>query len=260
MKKLFILSSVSILLFASCKKEETVVVAAGKTTLNFDAKVGSADFALNQNFTINSDTFNFSQLRYWVSNVVLTKDDGSTYTVPDSYYLVEQTNAVSVQDGAYTYPATKRESVELSNIPAGTYKAVTFSVGIDQTHNDNLSLQAGELSQLSGMTNISWMWHTSYIFSSLQGTYKPAGATAATAIKVETGLNANYKTITLTLPASVSIDGVSANTIGFNVDVTKIIDGLNLKTTPTVSASTATAMSLVAGNYATKVFSTTTTK
>lgn len=260
MKQIVILSSLVILSLTSCKKEETVVVAAGKTSINFDAKVGSADFALNQNFTINTDTFNFTQLRYWVSNIVLTKEDGSTYPAPDSYYLIEETNAVTVQEGSYTYPAKKREAVALANIPAGTYKSVTFSVGIDQAHNDNMSLQAGELSQLSGMTNISWMWHTSYIFSNLQGTYKPAGATTSTAIKVQTGLNANYKTVTLALPAALTVDGVTANTIALNVDVTKIIDGLDLKVMPVVSASTVTAMALVAGNYQNKVFSTTTGK
>lgn len=260
MKNIVILSSLVILSLTACKKEETIVVAAGKTSLTFDAKVGSADFALNKNFAINADTFSFTQLRYWVSNIVLTKEDGAVYADPDSYYLLEETNAVAIQDGSYTYPAKKRETVELSNIPAGTYKSVTFSVGIDQAHNDNMSLQAGELSQLSGMTNISWMWHTSYIFSNLQGTYKFAGATGATAIKVQTGLNTNYKTVTITLPAAIAVDGVNANSIGVNVDVAKIIDGLNLKTTPTVSASTATEMALVAGNYQSKVFSATATK
>lgn len=260
MKRIVVLSSLVVLFFTSCKKEETVVVAAGKTSLTFDAKVGSADFALNQNFIINTDTFNFSQLRYWVSNIVLTKEDGSTYADADSYYLVEETNAIAIQEGAYIYPAKKRETVALSNVPAANYKAVTFSIGIDQTHNDNLSLTTGELSSLSGMTNISWMWHTSYIFSSLKGTYKPAGSTASTAIKVETGLNNNYKTVTLALPAILKVDGVTANNVALHVDVTKIIDGLNLKTTPVVSASAATEMSLVAGNYQSKVFTVTAVK
>lgn len=258
MKPFFILSTLILFLLTSCKKEETILVAAGKTTLTFDAKVGSADFALNKNFTINTDTFQFSQLRYWVSNIVLTREDGSTYADKDSYYLIEETNAVTIQDGDYTYPARKREAIDLSNIPAGRYQSVTFSIGIDQPHNDNLSLQAGELSQLSGMTNISWMWHTSYIFSSLKGTYKPAGASAATAIKVETGLNSNYKTVTL--PAAFAVDGINSSSIGINVDVTSITAGLNLKTTPTVSASTATEMAVVAGNYQNKVFSTAATR
>lgn len=250
MKKIFYLTILAAFAFASCKKEEVISEHDGEATLSFDSKIGTSDFALNTNTTIGSRTYNFKNLRYWVSNVSLVKADGTEYSVPDSYFLLEETNAVDVQEGAYTYPAKKREDVQIKNIPMADYKQVKFSIGVDATHNDNLSIQAGELSQLSGMTNISWMWHTSYIFTTLQGTVTE-GTTTKT-FKAETGLNANYKTVTLNLPSNVKISSAKSTKIAVNVDVAKILDGIDLITTPTVGAGQATIMATLAGNYASK--------
>lgn len=249
MKKISILLSIATVLFSACSKDDnkdTADAIKGTTTLTFDAKVGSEDFALNKDFTISGATYNFTQLRYWISNVTLTNTDGTVYKVPSSYYLLEENNAIAVQDGKFEYPATKREDVSISDIPAGTYQRITFSIGIDSTYNDNLSLQSGELSQLNGMTNISWMWHTSYIFSSLKG------ARAGTAITIETGLNTNYRTLSFALPANVTINSGTTSHITLDVDVTKIIDGLDLATTPTVGAAVPAMMTQVADNYSTK--------
>lgn len=249
---LFLFAFLTSLFLSSCKDNDVdPQETEGKLTLTLDAVVGSQDFALNKDFTVNNQTLNFTQLRYWVSNVVLIKSSGEEYAVPSSYYLMEENNAAETNSD-FIYPANKRESVTLSEIPAGDYKSIRFSIGVDETYNNNLSLQSGELSQLNGMTNVSWMWATSYIFSSLKAKLKTTES--ETTIKVETGLNANYKTLTLALPSVLHIGSKAAQTLTVNVDVTKIIDGVDLTTTPTVGASQPTEMSRVAENYATKVF------
>ncbi len=250
MKKILLMAAASAILFSSCKKETIISEHEGEATISFDAKVGSADFALNQNTTIGTRTYNFKNLRYWVSNVSLVKADGSEVSIPDSYFLVEETNAVTVQDGAYTYPAKKREDVILKSIPVADYKQIKFSIGVDANHNDNLSIQSGELSQLSGMTNVSWMWHTSYIFTTLQGTVTE-GATTKT-FKAETGLNANYKAVILDLPKNVKISSTKTTNIALSLDIAKVLEGIDLIATPTVGASQAAVMATLANNYATK--------
>jgi hypothetical protein len=248
MKKISILLSIATVLFSACSKDDkdTTDSLKGQTIITFDSKVGTDDFALNKDITINGATYNFTQLRYWISNMILTNTDGTNYKVPSSYFLLEENNAIAVQDGNFEYPATKREDVTINDIPAGTYKSITFAIGIDSTYNNNLSLQAGELSQLNGMTNISWMWHTSYIFSSVKGTRNNS------AITVETGLNSNYRTVTLTFPSSITINASTTSNIKFDVDVTKIIDGIDLSSTPTVGAAVPAIMTQVADNYSTK--------
>lgn len=253
-KNLFPIVLIATMLFSSCEKDEnTSQGLPGTADINFNAVVNSDDFTLNKDFTINNRTYNFKTLRYWVSNVQLLNKAGAAYTVPSAYYLVEEVGDLPVQDGDFTYPAKKRETVSLPNIPIGEYTGITFSVGVDQKYNDNLSLQSGELSQLNGMTNISWMWHTTYIFSALSGTVKEGADTKN--LKVETGLNANYKTITLNFPAAITINGSKSTALDLKVDVAKVIEGVDLFATPVVGAAQATEMTTISNNYGTKVFS-----
>lgn len=260
MRTILSVALIATLFLTSCEKEVGTILpeTEGKLTLNLDAQFGNQDFALNTDFSSGTKTYNFNKLRYWVSNVSLVDENGQSFEVPNSYYLVEETGAINLtgvnNDLATTiYPATKRENIELRDIPAGIYKQIKFAVGVAQKYNDNLSLQAGELSQLNGMTNVSWMWLTSYIFSSVSGKVTEAGSTKN--ISVETGLNANYKTVSIDLNQALRIGSNKKSTIALNVDVSKIFDGVDITNNPVIGASKATIMANVATNYATKVFS-----
>jgi len=254
MKRIFIFAFAAFI-FSSCdnndESTEMQPVEDAKTTITFDARVGNTDFALNKDFTIGTRTYNFSKLRYWVSNVTLVDSKGAEYLIPDSYYLMEEVGDLNLSgtiSDKLTYPARKREAIDIEQIPAGEYKSIKFSIGVDSKHNDNLSLQAGELSIANGMSNIAWMWHTSYIFSSVAGTVKE-GATSAEFL-AETGLNANYKTVSIDFAAPVNFS--SAKGIVLNLDVTKIIDGIDLIKTPKVNAAQSAVMSALAANYGSK--------
>lgn len=252
--KKFAFSILTIAFFTACSSDDDTVIIVeditGNAKITFDAKVGSTDFALDTPFSIDGNSYQFDHLRYWVSNISLVNSDNETHSIQDSYFLLEETKAISVQDGAYTYPAKKRETIDLVALPSGSYTKIRFSVGVDETFNNNLSLQAGELSQLNGMTNISWMWHTSYIFSSLKGKNVATNGN----ILVETGLNANYRTVEITLPTALVVSSSTTGTLNINVDVAKILQNIDLAATPTVSASTPAAMTTVANNFKDNVF------
>lgn len=254
MKKLLSIILLVTVLFTSCEKTDNFTIAQteGQATITFDAVFGAQDFALNKDFIVGTKTYNFNKFRYWVNNITLVNTKGEEIKIPNSYYLIEETAAVPVQDGAFTYPATKRETVELKGIPVGEYKSLKFNIGVENKYNDNLSLQIGELSQLNGMTNISWMWMTSYIFSSIGGKITE-GATTKNML-IETALNANHKSVSLNLPTSLYIDANKSAAVTLTTDVSKAIDGVDVYATPVIGASQATTMASVATNYATKVF------
>ncbi|PTS96769.1 hypothetical protein DBR11_18515 [Pedobacter sp. HMWF019] len=259
MKKILSIIGLSALLFTSCSKDKDAIIlqGEGKVTLTMDAVFGNQDFALKKDFTTSGITYNFTKFRYWLSNVVLVSTTGQEIKVSGSYYLMEETGEIKLTGvnndlPTTVYPATKRESVVLKEVPAGDYKSIKFSIGVDQKYNDNMSLQSGELSQLNGMTNISWMWLTSYIFTSAGGKVSD-GKTTKTML-IETGLNANYKTIVLDLPKNLSITSSTSTSIVVNADLSKVTDGIDVMTNPVVGASKATVMAPVANNYANKVF------
>jgi len=260
MKKiLFNIAFISALFLASCSDDNESTVSetsiAGNLAFTASTTFGSSAFTLDNEYTTpEGDKIKPSEIRYWVSNVVLTKADGSTYAVPNAYYLIQQCKAQEVQEGSFTMPATKRETVNIANIPAGTYTGVTFSIGVDSEHNDNLSLQSGELSILQNMTNISWMWHTSYIFSKIGGTYTNGNGETFSFL-FETGTNDVYKTITKTFSQPIRIDGLKPATITMNVDAAKLFTGIKITDAKrsgnvyTIGAATPELMAKLATNY-----------
>ncbi|MBL1410028.1 MbnP family protein [Sphingobacterium faecale] len=248
-KLIIIVAGLIAVSFTSCEKTEIkevekIVYAdqAGSLSLTFDAKYGDSDFELNKKYPyqlVNSSgtydmEFEFSRLRYWVSNVKLIDKDNKEHAIADSYYLVEETNEIAVQHlvNGEKYPATKREEVKLKDIPLGEYKAIKFSIGVDQKYNDNIALTAGELGSLNGMgVSDGWMWFTSYKFLTLAGTiHWAAGTPTSKALSWETGSNALFdgaeKTITLTTP--LKVDAQNSGKVVLNVDVKELISATDL--------------------------------
>lgn len=242
-------------LFSSCSDDDdnqiVTPVTPGEMSLTLDARIGNEDFALNKDFAVAGQTLNFNKLRYWVSNVVLVDTKGAEYKVPDSYFLMEEVGDLDLSgtiNDKMTYPANKRETITLKNIPAGEYKTIKFGIGVDSKYNDNLSLRTGELTIANGMSNIAWMWHSSYLFTSVGGTVKKGADSKA--FTAETGLNANYKTVSIDLPTPVNSS--TSKGVVLNLDVTKVFDGIDVMANPAINAMTAPLMSTVSTNYATK--------
>lgn len=62
--------------------------------------------------------FNVSEFRYYVSNIVLIKDDATEHAVSDVYHLVDEpTNATRI--------------ITIPNVPGGKYTSVRFMLGVD---------------------------------------------------------------------------------------------------------------------------------
>lgn len=132
MKTRSILSFIgTVLLFAvgptGCKKGTAVpTISKGELTLHMDN--GVTDAATNQfnSLVLNSttyknahgDDFTVGTFKYYISNVLLSRANGSTYAVPDSYFLVDHATPAS-------------QDLAMKDVPAGDYTGVSFTVGVD---------------------------------------------------------------------------------------------------------------------------------
>ncbi|RDC63940.1 MbnP family protein [Adhaeribacter pallidiroseus] len=157
LKYTFVLFTVTTL-FTACKKDpETEAITMGQVNLEFEHVVGNEELALNpQQYTnANGDQFQITTFKYYISNIVLIKADGSTYKQPDSYYLIDQEKPDS-------------KLLTLNNVPSGEYTGLTFTVGVDSVRNVS-GAQTGALDPAQGMF---WSWNTGYIFLKLEG-YSP---------------------------------------------------------------------------------------
>jgi len=88
--------------------------------------------------------------KYYITNVFLVKDDGSKFS-EGKFHLVDHSLG-----GGFS----------MSGIPAGTYKSMIYTLGVDSSRNVS-GVQDGDLAPSKAMF---WDWNTGYIFLKLEGT------------------------------------------------------------------------------------------
>ncbi|MDQ4140154.1 MAG: hypothetical protein M3142_06480 [Bacteroidota bacterium] len=140
----------------ACKEDPDPTPALpGQVTLEFENVVGNAALSLDdQEYTnANGDQFKVSMFKYYISNIILKKADGTEYKQPESYYLVDE-----------SAPASKL--ITIKDIPAGEYTDLTFTIGVDSVRNVS-GAQTGALDPANGMF---WTWKSGYVFVKLEGT------------------------------------------------------------------------------------------
>ena len=197
----FLLLSLFVLTFTACDKDEpqTEPTTPGSLKLEFEHVWGSsgAEFSLNKQLTHprTSDVMTFSTFKYYVSNVKLQKEDGTWYSLPESYYIVDAD------------PATGSNEIKLSDIPAGKYRALEVMYGVDSTRNVS-GAQQGALDPERGMF---WSWNTGYIMVKAEGS-SPNSSTGSFSFHLGgfRGENAVPRIFKYEFGESVSINGNEA--------------------------------------------------
>lgn len=139
--------------FSSCNKEPEY----GDLTLQFDYKwaMSGADFALNTPLysPAADDTLTFSTFKHYVSNVRLMDADSNWWSEEESYHLLDFSDPTSL-------------SFDLTGVPAGTYHAVEFMLGVDSARN----VAGAQVGALDPANNMFWSWSSGYIFIKAEGT------------------------------------------------------------------------------------------
>ena len=102
---------------------------------------------------MTGDTMTFTTLKYYISNVELTKEDGTVQFVPNSYYLVDASNPLSAM-------------LSLDSIPSGHYTGISFLVGVDSTRN----VSGAQTGALDPANDMFWSWNSGYVFIKAEGT------------------------------------------------------------------------------------------
>ncbi len=100
--------------------------------------------AMGQSYTV-------SKFRYYISNIILKKGDGTEFKA-NNYFLIDEDE-----------PASK--TISLTGVPEGDYTSIAFLLGVDSLHNCS-GAQSGALDPVNGMF---WAWNTGYIFLKLEG-------------------------------------------------------------------------------------------
>jgi len=227
MNSFFNLALILVLFLASCKKDTTPEYNSNtkaELSVEFDNIAGSSDLQLNTGTYTNAsgEKFTVTKLKYYVSNFVLTRTDGSVYTVPQDscYFLIDES------DESTHEPALK--------VPEGEYKTISFVLGVDSLRNTkDISQRTGVLDPTGEGGDMYWGWNSGYIFFKMEGT-SPAAAMGGTFMYHIGGFGGyssrtinNIKTITLDLTnrGTPKVKTGKETNIHLMVDILKMFNG-----------------------------------
>lgn len=187
MKNLFKITAIALLALTltNCKKDKdkdpeptpvdpnptSTQPTTGSLKVLFEGMVDTNALVLGSQTYTNQvgNTFNITTYEFFVSNIKLTKMDGSVWTETNSYHLIDYSND----------PSTL---ITIPNVPFGNYKAIEFTLGVDSARNVS-GAQTGALDPASGMF---WSWNSGYIMAKFEAT-SPQSTASGNNVKLHIG-------------------------------------------------------------------------
>jgi hypothetical protein len=212
-----------VLAFTSCSNDDDKIdeiTGSGSLKIEFDNVYGSADFAMNTPYTnSNGEVVKATKIKYIVSNIVLTKVDGSTYIVPksESYFIIDESTLAST---LLTIPA----------IPAGNYKSISYGIGVDKAQFDLGATGQGNFLTTAQTAGMMWSWSAGYKFIAFEGTFTSTGVTTETNYKLhtgQTGTDYNYATISMNFPENALVRTTITPQVHIMANLKHLLDGTN---------------------------------
>ena len=224
LKKIAAVVAIAISLLSCSKNEDEVIAGEGNIKLEFDNSYGDKNFAFDTEYTnSNGEKVKATKLKYIVSNIVLTKADGSTFTYPksSSYFVVDEA-------------ITASQILNLTKIPAADYTSVKFGIGVDRAQWELGATGQGDFLAAAQTAGMTWNWTGGYKFVAFEGNAASATLTTPRNFKVHTGKtmvsnveNYNYTEITIALPSIAKVRTTITPQVHIIADAKKVVDGEN---------------------------------
>lgn len=205
-----------ICVFLNACSSDNTSQEVGELQINFTNIVGDSQMELNtQTYAKNgSETFSVDELKYIISNIVLTDTQGNQFVYPqaDSYFLINE-----------AVPQSK--NIQLNNIDANTYTSITFGFGIDQSNYplngvDNFVPTAEDQGML-------WAWSAGYKFLKFEGLYS-SGTESDKPFLYHIGSHGqnldNYREISLNFLQPMAVSDADTPEVNIDFDVLKIFN------------------------------------
>lgn len=149
----------SLIVVASCKKDEDDSTV-GALEFKFEHRAGAEALVFNKDYTLASgETARFTKVKYYLSNFVLVKDDGTEVVVPKdkSYFLLD-----------HEIPSSLIFKVD--SVPLGSYKGLKFIIGVDSAKSTApVNQRKGVLDEAGAGGDMYWTWNSGYIFIKVEG-------------------------------------------------------------------------------------------
>lgn len=208
--------------FSSCKKDDSDANnipntdTIGELSFNFRQFVGNDRIVYSQVYNDTSGRpFKITNLRYYISNIVLIKANGLELPLSGKVLLVDN----------------EKEQYTLGEIPVGDYSGLRFMVGIDSATNHLDPALYDASNPLSYQpVSMHWGWNFGYIFMKVEGNVDtdsvPTGNLNGI-ISYDIGSDPLLRVINFN--HIFSVHG-NINTVNFKFNILKMFSGIDLAT------------------------------
>ncbi|MFZ9977040.1 MAG: MbnP family protein [Candidatus Kapaibacteriota bacterium] len=183
----------------------------------------SMPFAFNTEHVLpNGEKIRSTMLKYYVSNISFEKADGSLHIIPqdESYFLVDESMSTT-------------KLLSLDHIPAGTYTAIRFTIGVDSLRSTmGLDKRKGILDIGAAAQDMYWSWNSGYIHLKFEGTFSAPKASGD--IRYHVGGFGGYSSPTINAIRTIRlalgnnplvITGGAQKTLTVSADLKKMFTG-----------------------------------
>ena len=148
-------------------------------TISFKPMFNNKALTMNAfgNVNIHNEDVLFNSWGIIMSDVSLIKDDNSKVKLGDGYMYVNL--------------AADKPSFTFSNIPHGSYKGISYNIGVDSvTNHSDPSVWAPSHPLNINLTGMHWNWTGGYIFHTIEGKYKTSGSSTEAGFSYHTAKDA----------------------------------------------------------------------
>lgn len=208
--------------FTACSNDDETISGTGNLAIEFDNSFKGDDLILDTqaNTTTSNEVLKISSIKYIISNIVLTKEDGTNFTYPksESYFIVNEADIAT-------------HILNLKDVPAANYTKVTFGIGVDKEQWDAGATGQGDFLATAQAAGMMWSWSAGYKFVAFEGTFTSATVTTPVPFKVhtgQTGTDYNYTTVALDLQTKALVRSTITPQIHIITDLAKILNSTNV--------------------------------
>lgn len=211
-------------LLTSCNEDDSILsnpTGTGNLTVEFDNSYAGNDLVLGLPNSANSngEILKVSTVKYIVSNIELTDENGTTFKYPkaESYFIINEADHASL-------------FLNLHGIPSANYTRIKFGIGVDEQQWELGAEGQGDFLAHADAEDMLWSWAAGYKFIALEGMFTSATVTTETDFMIHTGKTGtayNYTEITLDLPQKALVRNEITPEIHIVADLSKVADGTN---------------------------------
>ncbi len=211
------------LLLPGCNHSDDALLTdtsgTGSLHIEYDNSFAGNDLILNapNGPTSQLETLRVTSLKYIVSNIALTDENGQTFRYPGTrYFIASESDPSSLL-------------IRLHGVPAANYTQIRFGIGVDE-HQWALGASGqGDLLAQADAQDMLWSWSAGYKFVAFEGKFtSPLASDTDFMIHTgKTGTGYNYREITLDLPQKAIVRPSITPQIHVVADCSQLIDGLH---------------------------------